>query len=306
VQTESTTEGQLPQENPGVAFKHQLGVVLLSIATGCTLVSESIAQPSPAPAIAADASAVVPAFEVASIKPNKSDNGMIRIMFTPDGVSYTGVPLQILLRETLGIEDDRILGEPAWVKSDRFDIEAKVDASDAAKLKDLKFDQRRSMLLPLLADRFSLKFHHETRELPLYELVLAKGGSKMTEFKPEDPVNPKPKGWMSMGRGKIEGREVPVEQLVHILAQQLGRTVQDKTGLTGNYTYQLQWTPDDAPPPTARNANSTSSAGDPTPPDAIGPSLFTALQEQLGLKLESTKGPVDVVVIDHIETPSAN
>jgi uncharacterized protein (TIGR03435 family) len=231
---------------------------------------------------------------------------MIRIMFTPDGVSYTGVPLHILLRETLGIEDDRILGEPAWIKSDRFDIEAKVDASDTPKLKDLKFDQRRSMLLPLLADRFGLKFHHETRELSLYELVLAKGGSKMTEFKPEDPANPKPKGWMSMGRGKIEGREVPVEQLVHILSQQLGRTVQDKTGLAGNYTYLLQWTPDDAPPPMSRIGNGPPSSGDAPPPDANGPSLFTALQEQLGLKLESAKGAVDVIVIDHIEAPSAN
>lgn len=263
------------------------------------------AQPSPD-----EKASLLPTFEVASIKPNKSDNGMMRIMYTPDGVSYTGIPLMMLLKQTFDLEDDRILGAPGWVSSDRFDIEAKVDAADAPRLKDLKFEQRRAMLVPLLTERFNLKFHHETRELPLYELVIAKGGTKLKEVKqevkPEDPAHPQPRGWMSMSRGKLEGREVNLEPLVHMLAQQLGRTVQDKTGLTGNYTYLLQWTPDDEPPPMARSGNGASQPSDATPPDATGPSLFTALQEQLGLKLESTKGPVDVIVIDHIEEPSAN
>jgi uncharacterized protein (TIGR03435 family) len=306
VQTESTTEGPLPPENPSVGFKHQLDAVLLFIATGCTLVSQSVAQSSRAPEKAADASAAIPTFEVASIKPNKAGNGMMRIMFTPDGVSYTGISVLTLLKQTFDVEDDRLLGAPGWAASDRFDIEAKVDAADAPRLKDLKFEQRRAMLLPLLTDRFNLKFHHETRELPLYALVIAKGGSKLKEVKPEDPAHPQPRGWMSISRGKLDGREVTIEPLLHLLAQQLGRTVQDKTGLTGNYTYVLQWTPDDAPPPMAKGGNGSPPGGDATPTDSTGPSLFTALQEQLGLKLESTKGPVDVVVIDHIEAPSAN
>jgi uncharacterized protein (TIGR03435 family) len=259
------------------------------------------------------ASGPAPVYEVSSVKPDKSDNGGMRIQFTPDGVSFSNVVLQMVLRESFGIEDSRILGAPDWVKTAKFDIEAKVDAADAPKLDNLPFDERRKMLLPVLVDRFNLKFHHETRELPTYALVVAKGGLKMKEAKPGDtypngikgPDGQSRPGMMMMnGRGSIAGQAISITNLVNMLSnQRLGRPIYDKTGLTGNYDFELHWTPDDAPPMGGgAQVGSPGSEGATDP----GPSLFTALQEQLGLRLDPQKGPVDVVVIDHIEQPSAN
>jgi uncharacterized protein (TIGR03435 family) len=251
--------------------------------------------------------AVVPKFDVASIKPTAPDQENTMLMFTPDGISIHGVPVKMLVRETFGIEDDRIVGEPGWTKSTRFDIEAKVNAEDAPKLKALKIDQRRTMLLPLLEERFGLKYHHETRELPMYSLVVAKSGLKMKESAPDDPAaKDKPRGHMLRydGPGHIESTGTTVEMLSHILSRELGRSIVDHTGLKGPYDYELKWTPADAPPPTAGgDSGAPKSDGE---GDVSGPSLFTALEEQLGLKLESTKGQVDVVVIDHLDMPSAN
>jgi len=277
---------------------------------------------SPQTGQGADAKVDLPKFEVATVKATKDDDGSTMIRFTPDGISIHGVPLKMLLRESFGVEDDRILGEPSWVKN-RYDLEAKVDADDAPKLKDLKFDQRRAMMLPLLQDRFNLKYHHETRDLPIYSLVVAKGGVKMKPSAPDPPKSddakpdapPKPDsagpngpprfrhGLMMNGRGHLESTGTNMEMLTHVLASQLGRTVEDKTGLTGEYDFTLQWTPDDVGTPMGGDAGP--GKGD-VSPDAGGPTLFTALEEQLGLKLESTKTTVDVIVIDRIEPPSEN
>ncbi len=292
-------------------LKLQVSCMLWLCAAGLATIAAlyAVGQENAAPQ-AKEVTTQLPAFDVVSIKPHKSGDGMIRVMFTPDGVSYTGIPMQMLLRDAFGIEEDRLLGAPGWARTNRYDIESKVQASDAPRLKDLTADQRRSMLVPVLVDRFSLKFHHETKELPEYALVIAKGGSKLKEVKPVDPGpsgDRKPSGRVFMNLGRLEAQSASLGPLMHILSQQLGRTVQDKTGLTGSYDYTLNWTPDDAPPPMAggpeggppRNDSANQS-------DAAGPALFTALQEQLGLKLESQKGPVDVIVIDHIEAPSAN
>ncbi len=294
------------------AVRHRLSCLRTSLlicacALGGTLHLQSQAPASaPAePAKPSDSLVVVPKFDVASIKPSPPDEGNTMMMFIQDGISIHGVPIKMLLRESFGIEDDRILGEPGWTKSARFDIEAKVSAEDAPKLKALKMDQRRSMLLPLLEDRFGLKYHHETRELPMYALVIAKNGLKMKESAPDDPKD-KPRGRMLqyMGPGHIESTGTTVEMLSHILSRELGRSIEDKTGLKGRYDYVLRWTPADAPPPTAGgDSGAPKSDGE---EEATGPSLFTAMEEQLGLKLESTKGQVDVVVIDHLDMPSAN
>ena len=242
--------------------------------------------------------------------------------FVPGGITLTGVPIQMLLTEAFHVEDDHILGAPAWVKTNRYDVQAKVAPDDAPRLDKLTFDQRRSMLVPLLVERFNLKYHHETRELSGYTLVVAKGGPKMKlsevqppppDAKPPEPgVDPKPgapgprrRMLRFMGRGHLEAEGSSTEMLARVLSQQLGRTVTDKTGLTGIYDYALQWTPDDAPPPMPGGADGGPPHND-SGTDAVGPSLFTALQEQLGLKLESSKGTADVIVIDHIDLPSEN
>jgi uncharacterized protein (TIGR03435 family) len=173
----------------------------------------------------------------------------------------------------------------------------------------------------LLADRFQLKFHRETRELPAYELILAKGGPKIKLSEdqspyrlPEkgDPPLPPPKPGGAMGRGSIrigigqlEANGIAFATFVQSLSQIVGRTIVDKSGLTGLYDIKLQWTPEMGQ---ATNPFGPLPAGVEPPPasDPSGPSIFTAIQEQLGLKLESTKGPVEVIVIDSVEKPSEN
>ena len=150
----------------------------------------------------ADGSADLPKFDVATIKPAAGQDDRVMFMFVPGGVRLEGVPTQMLLREAFNVEEDHIIGAPAWVKTKRYDVQAKVSPEDAPKLDKLKIDERRAMMLPLLVERFNLKYHHDTRELPGYELVVAKGGPKMKVSdiqppppKPPDPsASPKPDG----------------------------------------------------------------------------------------------------------------
>jgi bla regulator protein BlaR1 len=258
----------------------------------------------------------IPAFEVASIKPDKSGTDMTMLRTTPVGFSASNIALKVLIQQAYGIEDNQIVGAPSWLGSARYDIEAKVSSSDTDALHNLSSDQRRLMLQPLLADRFQLKVHTEVRDLPVLTLVIAKGGPKLHEAKPGDTYPNGLKdfngqgggpGMMLMRPGQLTGQGLPLSSLARVLTQQLGSTVQDKTGLTGKYDLTLQWTPDrngsampGAPEPGLQGPGSGGST------DASGPSIFSAIQEQLGLKLESQKGPVEVLVIDHVETPSEN
>jgi bla regulator protein blaR1 len=259
-------------------------------------------------------------YEVASIKPNSSGTNMVRLMFSPDGLTATNGTLQMFINAAYRIDDNQISGGPSWLKSDHYDIEAKMDSATADALHKLSEDQsrleRQRMLQALLADRFKLTIHRETRELPIYALVIAKNGPKIQEAKPGDTYPNGIKGpdgragagmiFMS-GRGSVTGQGIPISDLVRFLSRQLGRKVEDKTGLTGKYDLTLQWTPDESqgamfkgPSPEPQGSAS------PPPPDATGPSIFTVLEEKLGLKLESQKGPVEILVIDHAEKPSEN
>ena len=288
-------------------------------------------------ATTADTSPDLPKYDVATIKPSPAETqGQIRLMFTPDGTQISGVPLQMIVRNAFRLEDDRIVGLPGWAKTSRYDIQAKVTPEDAPRLDKLKVDQRASMLVPVLEERFNLKYHHEMRELPSYALVVAKGGPKLkvttgpilpVDANPPGPgddsktggagpgpkiggpgSNPGPGSMVRvMGPGHIEAAGSDLQPLARILSQQLGRTVVDKTGLTGNYDYALDWTPDnDVPPPVKGGGPEGGPPHNDIGSIGVGPSLFTALQEQLGLKLESEKGKVDVIVIDRIEPPSEN
>ena len=249
---------------------------------------------------AASTEAKLPVFDVISIKPNKSSGDMVRIMGRPDSFSATNVSLGMLLQNAYGIRGDLTSGMPAWGDSARFDIEAKLDGADAAAITHSNPDQSRHMLQDMLTDRFKLKVHKETKQLPVYELVLAKGGSKLKSATPGDTYANGIKGpdgstghagMMHMGRGEIIGQGIALSALTNRLAEQLQRTIVDKTGLTGKYDISLKWTPEEGPDPL---------------PDSSTPSLFTALQEQLGLKLQSSKGPVETLVVDHVEMPSEN
>ena len=278
---------------------------------GAALAVPAQPPPPPPPGVAVtmptrtDTSIVIPQFDVISVKPAK--DSMTRMQFTPDGLRGIGVTVRFLLDEGYGgIDNEQIIGEPAWSSTEGFDIEAKVAPADVPTLAKMTFEQRRTMFQSILAERFKLAVHHATRELPIYVLTVGKGGPKFKESAPDDPAGttPRRRGMMS-NRGKLTAMDAKLSMFISILSRQLGRTVVDKTGLTGNYDFELEWTPDDGgPQPPPRPADgSASGAAAPADP---GASIFTAIQEQLGLKLESTKGPLEVVVIDHIEKPSEN
>jgi uncharacterized protein (TIGR03435 family) len=240
-------------------------------------------------------------------------------MYSPDGLSATNCPLQLLIRSAYQLEDNQVSGAPAWLTSERYDIEAKMESSVVERIRRLSDDERRAtrerMLQALLAERFKLAVHRETKELPEYALVIAKSGPKVQEAKPGEtypngikgPDGIARAGFMRMGRGDLTAQGLSMSTVVRLLSQQLGRTVLDKTGLTGIYNFTLKWTPDESqdgpfrgPEPGQPGSGSSPSS------DFSGPSIFTAIQEQLGLKLEPQKGPVEVLVIDHVEKPSEN
>ncbi|HEV2132668.1 MAG TPA: M56 family metallopeptidase [Terracidiphilus sp.] len=301
-----------------------LGIPLL---LGITRAPEVLAE------VAQDLSAAkLPKFEVVSIKPYTAGAMMTGIRFTPDGVNITGMPLYMMVREAFGLSNDRILNEPSWVKSDRYDLAAKVDAADVSELEKLEPEQRWAMMLPVLEDRCGLKYHHETKTLEVYALVAAKGGPKLklsetpTDMPPmktagpstaappiprsSDGVSDKKMGQFFM-RASTEGMSmnahgVPIAGLIRLLSMQLGSTIVDKTGLAGKYDFTLSWAPDPAAGGMMQGPGGGPAQEKPASADTTGPSLVTALQEQLGLKLVARKEPVDVVVIDHIQQPSPN
>lgn len=274
-----------------------------------------VANSAASPAADTSGSTTLPAFEVVSIKPSKGDSMMGRMMMTADGISVSNIPLHGLIRQIFDVSDDQLIGVPGWVSTDRFDIEAKVAADDAPKFKLLTPQQRWAMFLRVFQDRFGLKFHHETKDLKQYALVIAKSGPKLKEAKEGDtyangfkgPDGVAHAGMVRMGVDEMNAQGVELAILVRQLSLRLHSTVVDKTGLTGKYDFDLKWTPDESEGPMFKSPEESHGGnGDAAPAPTTGPSIFTALQEQLGLKLESQKGPVDVVVIDHIEPPSPN
>jgi len=249
-------------------------------------------------------------FDVATIKPSDPNLVAEKVGLDRDEFIVTGQTAKWLIKfaynRSFG-SDQQIAGGPSWIASAKFDIVAKESEEAIAKLRGLTVEQQMAVIRPmvqaLLADRFKLKVHHEMKELPVYALVVAKGGIKM---KPEDAAvfSPNPEearghSFAMRGRGQLQGGGATAEELSSMLAIQpevTGRMVVNKTGLTGKYDFMLKWTPD----------TGSSMANGSTSPDSSEPSLFTAIQEQLGLKLEAQKSPVDVIVIDSIETPSPN
>jgi bla regulator protein blaR1 len=256
-------------------------------------------------------------FEVASIKPspqNCGSGGPCPAMIRGEpggGLRVAGVPLKFLIGFAYNVRDFQITGGPAWINTDRFDINAKTESHDEADNlpadpSQLTDEQRktgaertRERLRNLLADRFQLVIRRETKEQQVYALVVAKGAAKLRESK-------EGKGMMRMGRGMLSGDGVEPAFLATALSQQLGRPVIDKTGLTGKYDIQLKWTPDAGQEPAGPFGPPPPGVQLPPPPDPNRPSIFTALTEQLGLRLESEKAPAEVLVIDRVEKPSEN
>jgi bla regulator protein blaR1 len=254
-------------------------------------------------------------FEVASIKPSSSDDRRVAMMFQPGGgFRASGATLKMLLAEAYGVREFQISGGPSWISSERFDITAKAERSAASEttpdaLQQMTDAERKTMqeqmaqrLQALFADRFQLVVHHERKEQKVYALVVGKNGSKLQQSQGGAGMR---QGMMRMGRGSVEGQGVGLEALIRAISGQLGRPVIDRTGLTGRYDIKLQWTPDPGQNATALGG-ALPPGVEPPPSDPNGPSIFAALQEQLGLRLESEKAPVDLIVIDRVEKPSEN
>ncbi|HEV3221146.1 MAG TPA: TIGR03435 family protein [Candidatus Acidoferrales bacterium] len=291
----------------GIRGKRLLSAIALLTVTGVTAISSFYAAPihAQSPAQATPATAPALEFEVATIKPNNSDSPP-GAMAAEDGINMSNIPLRILLGIAFGIGADRITGGPAWL-NDRYDINAKMDSPTADALKKLNPIDRRlarqRMMQALLIDRCKIAFHRETKELPVFMLVVAKGGPKIQESKSSiaNPDGSGVTGTLQFGPGgSMTFQAMPLTSLIQVLSLQVGRTVLDKTGLTGRYDLTWQFNQNAGPGAAGGGANPAGVAD----PDA--PSIFTIIQDQLGLKLEPGKGPVEIIVIDNMEKPSDN
>jgi uncharacterized protein (TIGR03435 family) len=283
-----------------VALASAAAVVLAIAISPLIVVAEPQAKP-----------AAQPEFEVASVKPNNSGNPSTRVRLVPD-VNVENATLKALVLLAYDVKEFQVSGGPGWIDTERYDIQAKAVAPSMDEKGRLLQRQR---LQTLLQERFKIAFHRETKELPVYELTVAKSGLKLRPLKEGDcialdPQNPTidPKktpmdycGSGRQGRGLLELANTTMAYLASSLSRITGRIVVDKTGMTGTFRIHLTFVPDDTMnqlPGPAIDPGGT--------PALDGPSLFDAVQEQLGLKLESTKGPVEVLVVDHAEKPSAN
>jgi uncharacterized protein (TIGR03435 family) len=221
-----------------------------------------------------------PAFEVASIKLNNSGSGRGTETTGPGRVTLVNTNISSLIQQAFGIKGFQISGAPGWVTSDQFDVTATTGTS-----KDLSDIELEPYFESLLAERFHLKYHRETKEMQVYALEVAKTGAKLTTHAGAGDTSTN----ISNGPAQTSMKSVnmPMKGFAGMLGRRLDRMVIDNTGLTGGYDLTLEWAPNPSP-------------------DSTEPSLFTALQEQLGLKLESTKAPVEIIVIDNIERPTEN
>jgi uncharacterized protein (TIGR03435 family) len=268
-----------------------------------------------------------PSFEVASVKPNKGGDNRVMISGRPGGgLAMTNMPLRGIINFAYDLQDFQLVDAPDWIANERFDIIAKasVDAP-ATPSPAAQQAQTRLMMQSLLEERFKLTAHRDKRPLPIYNLVLARADGKPgPQLRPSTadcggdrsargaspggrrggpppgppPTDDRPTCGMFMSPGRITAGATPLSQLISPLSMFVRRVVVDRTDLKGGFDIDLVWTPDQmpsGPPP----PGVTMPAIDPN-----GPSIFTALQEQLGLKLESQTGPVDVLVVDHVDRPT--
>ncbi len=249
--------------------------------------------PPPPKPMAADAN---PSFEVATIKPSPPDQRGKLYRVQGRRFSTVNTTLSDLITFSYGIQVRQIVGAPAWIESDKYDLAAQPDGEGQPNDRQWKL-----MVQKLLADRFKLSFHRDKKELSVYALVVGKSGSKLTKSAGDPDGLP---GLGFRGLGAMAARNANMQDFAGLLqGVVLDRPVVDQTGITGRYDFTLDWTPDEFQFAAFGNANLP-----PQPKDDANPhtDLYTAIQQQLGLKLESTKAPTEVFVIDHVEKPSGN
>jgi uncharacterized protein (TIGR03435 family) len=250
-------------------------------------------------------------YDVVSIKLNKSDTKGSVFRFPGDGISAENVPLRTLVQFAFGFTDStRFSQMPSWLDSEKYDIEAKVEPTLRETLSKLSREERNpirhQMIQALLKDRMSFAFHRETRELQVYSLTVTNGGSKLQSSNPTaaDPNLQRGGIWaisIHDGVAILTGERVTIDDLARMLTTYSHRVVTNKTvGLTGKFDITLRFVPENGLVEMPGGARLLEA------PDPLGQDLVSAVKDQLGLKLQSGKGPVEIIVIDHIERPSGN
>ena len=259
-------------------------------------------------------------YDVVSIKPAAVSGADVvpGIRYTPDGMTAKAVSVRALIRRAYGIQRFQISGEPKWFDTETYDVDAKMDGALASEIEKLGPEKsqvlRQEMLRALLADRFRLIMHRDTKELPIYFLVISKNGPKLVAAVPgfigpsdiDGPDGIRATNSVTITRsGTVIGQAASIATLANSLSVQLGRPVNDRTGLTGQYDFTFKFVRDDIRP-SVPSEGVTEGQLSPLAADPNGPTLSGAIQEHLGLKLESGKGPVEIIVIDHVERASGN
>lgn len=262
------------------------------------------ATPSQAQTQDATTAQPAPTFESVSIKPEKPAGdvpNVTRMMFSLDNGSFVarGVTLQSLIKMAYRVQDSQLAGGPDWLNTEKFQIDAHMSSANFEEMSKLPLERRGGDLQALLRDHFKLAVHPEMKNLPVYDLVVDEGGAKLQELTTSGQM----KGGIRLGKGELIAQGTHLALLADQLSIRLGRTVVDKTGFKGNYAFSLHWTPDATEEERLRR-DGIPVAPDPSSPEASGPPLITAVQEQLGLKLVPKTEAVQVLVIDHAETPS--
>jgi bla regulator protein blaR1 len=312
---------------------------LIATTAGATLAAPLLVGALSAPVLRAQSAQIAadnPSFEVASIKPNASGDGRVFMQTQPGRFTATNVTLRLLIRNAYQLQDFQIAGGPSWMSSDHFDIVAKIedglDAPSGPRAPGEGPSTIQLMIRSLLADRFKLVVHNESKEQPIYALVVARSDGRLgPQLKKSEtdcaaqmaaargqgpgrgsppPAPPQAAGSnpcgvrIGMGNMTVGGATLP--QIANSLGIFVGRIVQDRTGLSGAYDFTLNWTPDQMPPRPAGAPPDQPMRVNGVDIDPNGPSIFTAVQEQLGLKLEPQRGPVTMLVIDRAEKPAEN
>jgi bla regulator protein blaR1 len=236
-------------------------------------------------------------FDVVSVRPSAPDehNSFMAQRLPGGNLRLIGLPLRMIIMRAYDVKAFQLSGGPDWVRTDRWDVLAKAEGVGDR----LTPAQERPMLQALLRDRFQLKVHIETKEMPVYGLTVERNGPRLV------PNTGAARQFRS-GNGSLTVNKGAMTELVSWLSEELGRVVVDKTGLKAEYDYTLAWTPEAGQGGPESIGQPPDTRGGVTPNSSDGPSIFTALQQQLGLRLVSQKGPVEIVVLDSAEKPSEN
>lgn len=252
--------------------------------------------PPPPPKIPPMDANADPSFEVATIKPSKPDDQRKAFIVTPDRhFQIINQPLSSIISFAYGVQVKQVVGLPPWADTDKYDIDGKPDGEGAPSDK-----QWRSMLQKLIVERFQFKTHRDKKEMSVYVLSVAKSGPKLT--KSDGDPNGLPGLFFRGKLGDLGVRNANMGDFCGLLQNAvLDRPVIDQSGLTGRFDFQLKWTPDDS-----QFAGMGAKIPPPTDAADAPPNLYTAIQEQIGLKLDATRAPADVIIVDHVEKPSAN